>query len=215
MWTLTVYIFPVTISGEDYLRGGGISQALDPSLFGEITRGCESSSWPVTFRWDSEGVRVKLLTCHFRGDLGRLGEPHFTMLSYIELDGTRIEVVKGVPKIKRTEHAYRIPVLLKNDFREEIVLNEIRRRNFLYPICPFFTWIKRIIPEKKLKMTLFTGLARFFSIKLNLVIQREHYRRKITAVYWLNQHFDQIQQYIQQHRIKIGYDENEYQLTYP
>ena len=137
------------------------------------------------------------------------------MLNYIELDGTRIEVVKGVPQVRRTERAFSIPVLLRNDFREEIVLNEIRRRNFLYPISEFYVWIKRIIPEKKLKLTLFTGLARFFSIKLNLIIQREHYRRKITAVYWLNQHFDQIQQYIQQHRIKIGYDDNEYQLTYP
>ena len=66
----------VKISGED--PQGGRSQALDLSLSEVGARGEASQALDLSLsEVGARGEEVKLLTCHFRGDLGQQGGlPH-------------------------------------------------------------------------------------------------------------------------------------------
>ena len=134
------------------------------------------------------------------------------MISYIVLDDTRIEFIGGKPpRLKRQKRRQ-----LKEGFayQETITLDDMKRRNFLYVISPFYAFIKKQIPDTYLSLDLFVGLAWFFSIQLDQKISREFYRRLNTCIFWLQMRFTDIKQYIQQHRIIINYNNHEYNIEY-
>ena len=130
------------------------------------------------------------------------------MISYILLDETRIDFINGKPpRLKRQKQR-----ILQDgaDHEESILLDDIKRRNFIYVISPIYAYIKRQIPNTYLSVNLFVGLAWFFSIQLEEPISREFYRRKQTSIFWMQMRHEKIKQYIQEHRIIIHYNNHEY-----
>ena len=132
------------------------------------------------------------------------------MISYILLDETRIEFINGKPprlkgqKARYLEDGY--------GYQEVMLLDDMKRRNFIYIISPIYAYIKRQIPNTYLSVNLFVGLAWFFSIQLEEPISREFYRRKKTSIFWMQMRHAMIQQFIQEHNITINYNNHEYRL---
>ena len=129
------------------------------------------------------------------------------MLTYIELDGTRIEFINGKPQCQREDQRQKSRHLREGIYVEEQnLLQEMTRRNFLYRISPIYALIKRNIPNKKLSYKLFRGLGWFFSIQLNIPFPREYYRRKGSCIFWLQLDYQEIKEFMRQHILSINYD---------
>ena len=125
-------------------------------------------------------------------------------ISCILLDETGIEFINGKsPRLKRQQQRN-----LQDgaDHQELLLLDDIKRRNFIYIISPIYAYIKKQIPNTYLSANLFVGLAWFFSIKFKEPISREFYPRKQTSIFWLQMHYQEVKNYIQEHRIIIHYN---------
>ena len=130
------------------------------------------------------------------------------MISYILLDETRIEFINGKPpRLKRQKQRN-----LQDgaDHEELLLLDDMKRRNFIYFISPIYAYIKRHIPNTFISVNFFVGLAWFFAIQLKKSISREFYRRKQTSIFWLQMHYQEVKNYIQEHRIIIHYNNHDY-----
>ena len=132
------------------------------------------------------------------------------MISYIKIDGTQIDFINGNPPRSEKQK----PRQLDKGYREEElrINEELKSRNFIYVISPVYAYVKRIIPNEYLSMKLFVGLAWFFSLQLNEPFSREYYRHKSSVIYWLQMRCIQIKQFIQEHRIILNYNNQEYHL---
>ena len=130
------------------------------------------------------------------------------MIHYIILDNTRVNFINGKPPRIKNQKARNLPD--GYNYQEILLLDDMKRRNFIYVISPIYAYIKRQIPNKKLTVDLFIGLAWFFSIELGIPISREFYRRKTTSIFWMQLHYQAIKLFIQRHLIIINYNNTEY-----
>ena len=134
------------------------------------------------------------------------------MLSYIEVDGTRIEFINGKPSTQRQKQKAR---RLQEDYlyEEQFIIDELKRRNFIYQVSSIYALIKRNIPNVFLSRELFRGLGWFFSIQFNLPFHREYYRRKDSCIFWLQLHYGEIKDFLSQHSFIIKYDDSEFRFS--
>ena len=106
------------------------------------------------------------------------------MISYEILDGNQIDFISEKPPYlrKRTSR-----VLTEGFLYEEYrLIDELKRRNFIYQISPIYALITKNVPNVKISLRMITGLARFLSIQLPIRIYREHYRRFNSKVFWMH-----------------------------
>ena len=130
------------------------------------------------------------------------------MISYVILDGERINFNAGIPPRIRKQKSRRLTEGIL--FEEYNMIDEIRRRNFIYVISPIYALITRSIPNVKISYRMISGLARFFSIVLGIPIYREHYRRLNTSVFWMQMYYREIILFLMQHILIINYQNREY-----
>ena len=130
------------------------------------------------------------------------------MISHVILDGNQIDFVAGRPPYLK-----RIPsrVLPEGFLYEEYwMIDELKRRNFIYQISPIYAFIIRNVPNVKITLRMITGLARFLSIQLGIPIYREHYRRFNSTVFWMQMHYHDIILFLRQNTLTIHYRNRDY-----
>ena len=133
------------------------------------------------------------------------------MISYVILDGERIDFIAGIPpRIRRQKSRHLTEGVLYEEYN---MLDELRRRNFIYRIAPVYALIKRNIPNVNISLRMISGLARFFSIVLGIPIYREHYRRFNTTVFWMQMHYHDIILFLMQHILTIHYRNRDYMIS--
>ena len=133
------------------------------------------------------------------------------MISYVILDGERINFIAGTPPRIRRQKSRRLTEGIL--YEEYNMIDEIRRRNFIYVISPIYALITRSIPNVKISYRMISGLARFFSLALGIPIYREHYRRFNTTVFWMQMHYRDIILFLMQHILIINYLNREYMIS--
>ena len=135
------------------------------------------------------------------------------MISSIIVDGELIQFIGGKPPRLKNAKARD----LKDGYAhvEVELLDELKRRNFIYRISPIYAFIKRNIPDVKLSLGLLTGLARFFAGQLQIPIYREHYRRLNTCVFWMQMNSGSIKQYLRDHIVTVTYQNHDYTFLNP
>ena len=132
------------------------------------------------------------------------------MISYVILDGERINFIAGIPPRIRRQKSRRLTEGIL--YEEYNMLDELKRRNFIYVISPIYALITRNIPNVKISYRMISGLARFFSIVLGIPIYREHYRRFNTTVFWMQMHYHDIILFLIQHTLTIHYLNRDYMI---
>ena len=126
------------------------------------------------------------------------------MTSWIRVDGVYINYHKGIP----VDKVGRVPArrLTHGQIQEEKIYRlRIIKRHFVPELSKIYLYMKSKIPDIYVPHEVFLRLGWFFSSTLHLIFPREAYRRKSTTIYWLNQHFDQIINYIHNHDFYISY----------
>ena len=132
------------------------------------------------------------------------------MISYVILDGERIDFIAGIPPRIRKQENRRLPEGIL--YEERMLLDELKRRNFIFRIAPIYALIKRNIPNVNISLRMISGLARFFSIQLHIPIYREHYRRFNSTVFWMQMNSYAIKQFLVQHTLTINYLNRDYMI---
>ena len=133
------------------------------------------------------------------------------MISYVILDGERIDFIAGKPPYLRKQTSRVLPEGCL--FEEMRLLDELRIRNFIYVIAPIYALIRRNIPNVKISLSFITGLARFFSFVLGIPIYREHYRRFNSTVFWMQMNSHAIIHFLMQHTLTINYRNRDYMIS--
>ena len=127
-----------------------------------------------------------------------------TMTSWIKSDGVYMLFTKGRPSTKTWRENPRR--LIGGEVQEEVIYKGIiQARGFVPELSKIYLYMKSKIPDIYVPHEVFLRLGWFFSSTLHLIFPREAYRRKSTTIYWLNQHFDQIMNYIHNHDFYISY----------
>lgn len=130
------------------------------------------------------------------------------MISHVILDGNQIDFVAGRPPVQRKQTSRVLPEGYL--YEEYGLIDELKRRNFIYQISPIYALIKRNVPNVYISLRMITGLARFLSIQLGIPIYREHYRRFNSTVFWMQMHYHDIIQFLTFHTLSICYQNRYY-----
>ena len=127
-----------------------------------------------------------------------------TMTSWIKSDGVYMLFTKGRPSTKTWKEPPRR--LIGGQVQEEVIYRGIiQERGFIPEVSKIYLYMKRKIPDYPVPHEVFLCLGWFFARNLNIQFPREAYRRKTTTIYWLNQIFNQIMNYLHTHQVSICY----------
>ena len=99
-------------------------------------------------------------------------------------------------------------------FKKNNLLVKLKNYNFDHMDCKTSLWLRKKLPigKKASSIELMQSLGNFFSIVLEVTFPREAYRRKKTAIYWLEEHFDTISMFCEQNVVQIEIGGNIYHL---
>ena len=126
------------------------------------------------------------------------------MISWIKSNEVFMKFENGRPTIRPPRAVARI--LPHGKVQEEIAyMSMLKEKHFIPEFSKIYQYMKRKIPAPVVSHEVFLCLGWFFSSIFHIQFPREAYRRKTTTIYWLNQIFNQIMNYLHTHQVSICY----------
>ena len=122
---------------------------------------------------------------------------------------------KGKPVFPDSQRQKRRIIENYEDTLERQFLAEVNKDDFKPDYSSPYVWLCALFNSTAIPSDVCRSFAFFFSKLIKVPLPRECYRRKKCVIYWLQQNFIKITEFVQKNEIFISMNSAHYKIVYP